>query len=65
VSDMSVAPVDRIDAEVESWRVTVLLEAGYPPELAALIAESNADLHDAVKLLERGCPPAVAVRIIL
>jgi hypothetical protein len=54
-----------IGGEVESWRLTVLLEAGYPPELAELIADSKADLHAAVDLLERGCPPGTAVRIIL
>ena len=65
MSDMSIAPIDWIDAEVESWRLTVLLDAGYPPELAELIAESKADLHAAVDLLERGCPPPLAARIIL
>jgi hypothetical protein len=62
---MGIAPIDWIDAEVESWRLTVLLDAGYPPELAELIAESKADLHAAVDLLERGCPPATAARILL
>ena len=61
----SIAPIDWIDAEVESWRLTVLLDAGYPPELAELIAESKADLHQAVDLLERGCPAATAARILL
>ena len=65
MSDMSIAPIDWIDAEVESWRLTVLLDAGYPPELAELIAESKCDLHAAVDLLERGCPPPLAARIIL
>ena len=35
------------------------------PELAELIAESKADLHAAVDLLERGCPAPLAARIIL
>lgn len=65
MSDMSLAPIDWVDAEVESWRLTVLLDAGYPPELAELIAESKADLHQAVALLERGCPAPTAARIIL
>ena len=65
MSDMSIAFEDFVDAEVESWRLTVLLDAGYPPELAELIAESKADLHAAVDLLERGCPAPLAARIIL
>jgi hypothetical protein len=65
MSDMSLAFEDLVDAEVESWRLTVLLDAGYPPELAEQIAESKADLHAAVALLERGCPPPLAARIIL
>jgi hypothetical protein len=66
MSDMGIAPIsDWVDAEVESWRMVVLLDAGYPPELAETIAESKADLHAAVDLLERGCPPQLAARIIL
>jgi hypothetical protein len=65
MSDMSIAFDDVVDAKVESWRLTVLLDAGYPPELAELIAESKADLHVAVNLLERGCPPPLAARIVL
>ena len=65
MSDMSIAFEDFVDSEVESWRMAVLLDAGYPPELAELIAESKADLHAAVNLLERGCPAPLAARIIL
>jgi hypothetical protein len=66
MSDMSIAPHEGLaDYEVESWRLIVLLDAGYPPELADLLAESKADLHLAVELLERGCPAPLAVRILL
>ncbi|MCS7007744.1 MAG: hypothetical protein RMM28_09685 [Thermoleophilia bacterium] len=52
-------------AKVESWRLHVLLEAGYPVPLAERLAGSDVDLHVAVELLERGCDPAVAAEILL
>lgn len=66
MSDMSIASHEHLaDHEVESWRLTVLLDAGYPPDLADLLAESKVDLHAAVELLERGCPAPLAARILL
>lgn len=51
---------------VERWRVRVLEAAGYPPEDALLLAvDPGVDLHEAVELLEQGCPPAVALMILL
>ncbi len=53
-------------AKVESWRLHVLMEAGYPLPLAEQIARSSADLHDAVTLVaERGCRPETAAEILL
>ena len=44
--------------KVESWRLHVLMEAGYPLPLAERIAQSDADLHEAVELVgPRGCLP--------
>ena len=52
--------------KVESWRLHVLMEAGYPLPLAERIAQSDADLHEAVKLVgPRGCLPDVAAQILL
>ena len=52
-------------AKVESWRLHVLIEAGYPLPLAERLAASEADLHTCVELLEQGCTPAVAAEILL
>jgi hypothetical protein len=53
-------------AIVESWRLHVLIEAGYPVPLAERLAQSEADLHDAVDLVcRRGCTPEVAAQILL
>lgn len=51
---------------VETWRREELERAGYPPEAAARIASrEDVDLRHATSLLERGCPPDVALRILL
>ena len=52
-------------AKVESWRLHVLMEAGYPLPLAERLAGSEADLHEAVALLRQGCAAATAAEILL
>ena len=52
-------------AKVESWRLHVLIEAGYPLPLAERIAASAADLHRAVALVTAGCAPETAAEIVL
>lgn len=52
-------------SKVESWRLHVLIEAGYPLSLAERIAGSEADLHRAVELVVRGCAPETAAAILL
>jgi hypothetical protein len=52
--------------KVESWRLHVLMEAGYPLPLAERLAQSGADLHVAVELVDRrGCAPETAAEILL
>lgn len=51
--------------KVQSWRLHVLIAAGYPIELAERVAGSDADLHDAVELVEQGCTAEVAAQILL
>jgi hypothetical protein len=52
-------------AKVESWRLHVLIEAGYPLHLAERLAGSEVDLHRAVELVDAGCGPDVAAEILL
>jgi hypothetical protein len=52
-------------SKVESWRLHVLLDAGYPLPLAERVAGSEADLHQAVELVLQGCEPRVAAEILL
>jgi hypothetical protein len=53
-------------SKVESWRLHVLIEAGYPLSLAERLAVSDADLHLAVELVRsRGCAHETAAEILL
>jgi hypothetical protein len=52
-------------AKVESWRLHILIEAGYPLPLAERLAASEADLHVCVDLVRRGCSPVTAAEILL
>jgi hypothetical protein len=51
--------------KVESWRLHVLMEAGFPLPLAERLAHSDADLHNAVELVASGCDHETAARILL
>jgi hypothetical protein len=50
---------------VVGWRRGRLLAAGFVPELAARLArDCRIDLHSVLDLIDRGCPPALAARIL-
>jgi hypothetical protein len=52
-------------AQVVRWRREQLVRSGFPPDLAARVAENTEyDLHALVELVERGCKPQLAVRIL-
>jgi hypothetical protein len=52
-------------AEVFRWRRDQLVAAGFRPPLAASVAaDGGYDLHALIELVERGCPPPLAVRIL-
>ncbi len=52
-------------AEVVRWRSDQLLAAGFDRRLACKTAENAGyDLHALIELVERGCPPELAVRIL-
>ena len=54
------------EALVLEWRIDSLMRAGYGSEAAFDLAFSkHVDLHTAVGLVKRGCPPATALRILL
>ena len=58
-------PVIDERSKVESWRLHILIEAGYPLTTAERLAVSEADLHLACEMLGRGCLPDTAAEILL
>jgi hypothetical protein len=57
-----VSEIDRI----EHWRHEELQRAGYDSESALVLAASHdVDLHEAVRLLKRGCTVDLALQILL
>ena len=65
MSETDVAIVESERSKVESWRLHVLMEAGYPLVLAEKLAASDADLHRAVELVTSGCSHETAAEILL
>jgi hypothetical protein len=58
-------PAPRPSAEVVRWRLGRLTSAGFEEGLAlALAAEGDVDLHALLDLVDRGCPPHLAARIM-
>jgi hypothetical protein len=50
---------------VERWRVQELYRAGYDPEAVfELASRPDVDLHAAIALIKRGCPPTLALQIM-
>jgi len=48
-----------------TWRQQQLIRAGFDDDLAASIAAEHAiDLHALIELVERGCAPELAARIL-
>jgi len=62
----TIETVENERSKVESWRLHVLMEAGYPLPLAERLAGNEAiDLHRAVELIGSGCTPETAAEILL
>ena len=65
---MTNAAYDIVETElerVERWRTAELMRVGFAGDDAvALAVKADVDLHEAIALVERGCPPELAVRIL-
>jgi hypothetical protein len=56
---------DREAAEIVAWRRKRLRKAGFDKRLAEQLSrECAVDLHALIGLVERGCPPPLAARIL-
>jgi hypothetical protein len=59
-------PVNAESERVERWRAEALERAGYGADAAQeLAARPDIDLHRAIELVEAGCTPELALRILL
>ncbi|HEV2773959.1 MAG TPA: hypothetical protein VGV90_00060 [Solirubrobacteraceae bacterium] len=56
-------PAARREA-LDDWRRRRLIAAGFDPRLAVELAAGDADLHELLVLVDRGCPPPLAARIL-
>jgi hypothetical protein len=69
MESMSATEVHIVETEaekVERWRAEALEKVGYDLESALeLASRPDVDLHQAVELVEAGCPPELALRILL
>ena len=66
MSDVTeIVEIETERSKVESWRLHVLIESGYPLTLAERLAASEADLHLAVELVANGCEHETAAEILL
>jgi hypothetical protein len=55
----------RPSAQVAEWRRGRLMDAGFSAALASELAPDPAvDLHALLQLVDRGCPPELAARIL-
>jgi hypothetical protein len=50
--------------DVTEWRERLLVEAGFEAaDATSLAREHEVDFHALLELVERGCPPELAIRI--
>jgi hypothetical protein len=63
---MRIGTTSTRDADgVAAWRLRQLADSGFPPPLARRVADDpRFDLHALIELVERGCEPELATRIL-
>jgi hypothetical protein len=53
------------ESRYTDWRRDMLVRAGFEPYLSAAVAgDPRIDVHEMLELVDRGCPPGLAVRIL-
>jgi hypothetical protein len=58
-------PAEQAEDEVAAWRREQLVRSGFPWPLAVSVAhDGRYDLHRLIELVERGCRPELALRIV-
>jgi hypothetical protein len=62
---MSTSQINEQVRDVVAWRREQLAHAGFQLPLAARLAKDvRYDLHVLIELVEHGCPPELAIRIL-
>jgi hypothetical protein len=56
-------PTDHTEPSVHAWRAAQLRRLGVPEVLAEIYAD-RIDWHQIARLVQRGCPPRLALRIL-
>jgi hypothetical protein len=66
VSPTEVEQHDDATEEIVDWRFEQLLRGGYERRQAHVLSQRvEVDLHQAVDLVLRGCPPELALKILV
>jgi len=66
VSPAELEQLQESDVEILDWRFEQLLRVGYERRQARVLSlRLEVDLHQAVDLVRHGCPPELAVQILL
>jgi hypothetical protein len=55
--------IDHDELTVHTWRASQLRRLGIPGPLAEVYAD-HLDWHQIARLVQRGCPPRLALRIV-
>jgi hypothetical protein len=63
--DLHRPPKRRVAPEIRDWRTGVLRHADFKDDLARRLAsDTDVDLHDLLELVDAGCSPELAARIL-
>ena len=60
---MNARTADHDELLVHNWRVSQLARLGVPETLAEIYAD-RVDWHQVARLIQRGCPAGLALRIV-
>jgi hypothetical protein len=64
MSNRGTTPIEP-DADHRAWRARWLLSAGFSSwQARRLAADGRVDVHALLELVDRGCPPTLAARIL-
>ena len=63
MTGLSHETVEHLEPSVHHWRASQLRRLGIPAPLAEVYA-GRIDWHQVARLVQRGCPPRLALRII-